>query len=125
MSISFDDLINPQLHPEYQPEPVFSDATTFEASEGQEKEEQSSLEIDPNRNPVVIVDNLHVKYQVYSSGKSVGNAGARRLLQTKMRGLRTVHALKGYRSSRTRTNRSALSGPTGLESPHFCELLQD
>lgn len=95
MSISFDDLINPQLHPEYRPEPVFSDDTLFEDDERQERKEQSSLEIDRDRNPVVIVDNLHVKYQVYSSGKSVGNAGARRLLQPKMRGLRTVHALKG------------------------------
>ncbi|WP_404291682.1 ABC transporter ATP-binding protein [Glutamicibacter arilaitensis] len=42
-----------------------------------------------------MVDNLHVKYQVYSSGKALGNAGARRLLQTKTRGVRTVHALKG------------------------------
>ncbi|WP_313814419.1 ABC transporter ATP-binding protein [Glutamicibacter sp.] len=42
-----------------------------------------------------MVDNLHVKYQVYSSGKAVGNAGARRLMQPNMRGVRTVHALKG------------------------------
>ncbi|MGP5021950.1 ABC transporter ATP-binding protein [Glutamicibacter arilaitensis] len=42
-----------------------------------------------------MVDNLHVKYQVFSSGKAVGNAGARRLLQPKMRGVRTVHALQG------------------------------
>ncbi|MGP9527875.1 ABC transporter ATP-binding protein [Glutamicibacter sp. AOP5-A2-18] len=42
-----------------------------------------------------MVDNLHVKYQVFSSGKAVGNAGARKLLQPKMRGVRTVHALKG------------------------------
>ena len=28
------------------------------------------------RRPVVVVDDLHVKYQVYSSGKSVGTAGA-------------------------------------------------
>ncbi|PQZ96798.1 teichoic acid ABC transporter ATP-binding protein [Arthrobacter sp. MYb224] len=42
-----------------------------------------------------MVDNLHVKYQVYSSGKAVGASGARRLLQSNMRGVRTVHALKG------------------------------
>ncbi|PCC35838.1 teichoic acid ABC transporter ATP-binding protein [Glutamicibacter sp. BW77] len=42
-----------------------------------------------------MVDNLHVKYQVFSSGKAVGAAGARRLFQTNMRGARTVHALKG------------------------------
>ncbi|WP_371931437.1 ABC transporter ATP-binding protein [Glutamicibacter sp. MNS18] len=53
------------------------------------------LQIDPSRNPVVIVDDLHVKYQVYSSGKAAGNAGARRLLQSKVKGMRTVHALKG------------------------------
>ncbi|WP_430517313.1 ABC transporter ATP-binding protein [Glutamicibacter creatinolyticus] len=53
------------------------------------------MEIEQDRQPVVIVDNLHVKYEVYSSGKAVGTAGARRLLQSKMRGMRTVHALKG------------------------------
>lgn len=95
MSISFDDLINPQLHPEYQPEPVFSDDTRFEKGEEEPQPPHPALDVDPRRTPVVIVDDLHVKYQVYSSGKSVGNAGARRLLQTKMRGLRTVHALKG------------------------------
>lgn len=95
MPINFDDLINPDLHPEYEPEPVFSDDTSFIDVVPAPAKKESTLEIDPNRQPVVIVDDLHVKYQVYSSGKAVGNAGARRLLQSKVRGLRTVHALKG------------------------------
>ncbi len=45
--------------------------------------------------PVVVVDDLHVKYQVYASGKSAGNAGVRGLLKRGARGLREVHALKG------------------------------
>lgn len=44
------------------------------------------------RTPTVIVDNLHVKYRVYASGKAAtkGDPGTR-----KKRGLREVHALKG------------------------------
>ncbi|GAB3621463.1 ABC transporter ATP-binding protein [Glutamicibacter endophyticus] len=95
MPINFDDLINPDLHPEYEPEPVFSDDTSFIDVVPAPEKKESTLDIDPNRQPVVIVDDLHVKYEVYSSGKAVGNAGARRLLQSKVRGLRTVHALKG------------------------------
>lgn len=46
------------------------------------------------RRPVVIVDDLHVKYRVYASGKAVkgGQAG---LLRAAKRGVRVVHALKG------------------------------
>lgn len=46
------------------------------------------------RRPVVVVEDLHVRYKVYSSGKSPGSAGGRRLM-TKTRGLREVHAVKG------------------------------
>lgn len=46
------------------------------------------------RRPVVVVEDLHVRYKVYSSGKSAGSAGGRRLM-TKTRGLREVHAVKG------------------------------
>lgn len=95
MPISFEDLINPSLHPDYEPEPIFSDDTSFIDIVEQPDISNSQLEIDQDRHPVVIVDNLHVKYEVYSSGKAVGTAGARRLLQSKMRGMRTVHALKG------------------------------
>jgi teichoic acid transport system ATP-binding protein len=46
------------------------------------------------RRPVVIVDDLHVKYRVYASGKAIKkNAGG--LLQSSGRGIRVVHALKG------------------------------
>lgn len=95
MPISFDDLINPGLHPEYEPAPIFSDDTSFIDVVKPEDIKSSTLTVDESRTPVVMVDNLHVKYQVFSSGKAVGNAGARRLLQPKMRGVRTVHALKG------------------------------
>lgn len=46
------------------------------------------------RRPVVVVEDLHVRYKVYSSGKSAGSAGGRRIM-TKTRGLREVHAVKG------------------------------
>lgn len=95
MPISFDDLINPELHPEYAPAPIFSDDTSFIDVVQPEEANSTELTVDDGRQPVVMVDNLHVKYQVFSSGKAIGNAGARRLLQPKMRGVRTVHALKG------------------------------
>ncbi|WP_345474202.1 ATP-binding cassette domain-containing protein [Glutamicibacter ectropisis] len=95
MRISFDDLINPDLHPEYEPAPIFSDDTSFIDVVKPEDIKSSQLNIDSSRNPVVVVDNLHVKYEVFSSGKAVGNAGARRLLQPKLKGVRSVHALKG------------------------------
>jgi len=44
--------------------------------------------------PVVVVDGVHVRYRVYSSGRSAGKDAARSLLQ-RTRGLREVHALKG------------------------------
>jgi teichoic acid transport system ATP-binding protein len=85
---SFDDLINPRNHGRFRPAPLFEVARDEPSSDG-------SVELDKARTPVVIVDNLHVKYQVYSSGKSVGAAGAKRLLQASTRGIREVHAVKG------------------------------
>ncbi|QXQ08944.1 ABC transporter ATP-binding protein [Paeniglutamicibacter sp. Y32M11] len=85
---SFDDLINPRLHAKFEPAPVFD--TPPEVAP-----ESPKVVIDENRVPVVIVDDLHVKYQVYSSGKSLGAAGAKRLLQASTRGIREVHAVKG------------------------------
>ena len=56
----------------------------------------SDLVIDPNRRPVVIVDNLHVKYRVYSSGRAASaHETSRRLLRRATRGIRVVHALQG------------------------------
>lgn len=43
--------------------------------------------------PVVIVDDLHVTYRVYSSGRAVQDAGRR--LMKRQRGIREVHALRG------------------------------
>ena len=48
------------------------------------------------RRPVVVVDQLHVKYRVYSSGKAVRSDDlGRKLLHRGTGGMRTVHALKG------------------------------
>ena len=46
------------------------------------------------RRPVVIVDDLHVKYRVYSSGKAI-KRNTRGVLKAPSRGIRVVHALKG------------------------------
>ncbi len=48
---------------------------------------------DPNREPVVVVDDLHVTYRVFASGKAARNAKSGILRMT--RGVRKVHALKG------------------------------
>ncbi|WP_411732363.1 ABC transporter ATP-binding protein [Paeniglutamicibacter sp.] len=85
---NFDDLINPRLHGKFEPKPVYD--VVPEAPPA-----SAAVAVDEARTPVVIVDNLHVKYQVYSSGKSVGAAGAKRLLQSSTRGIREVHAVKG------------------------------
>lgn len=45
------------------------------------------------RVPVVVVDDLHVKYRVFASGKAAGAARSGLLNMT--RGIREVHALKG------------------------------
>ncbi|MCL1838282.1 MAG: ABC transporter ATP-binding protein [Propionibacteriaceae bacterium] len=52
------------------------------------------LAVEPDRHPVVIVDQLHVKYHAYSSGKAVRGIPGRSILSRK-RGIRTVHALRG------------------------------
>ncbi|WP_062382989.1 ABC transporter ATP-binding protein [Demequina iriomotensis] len=44
------------------------------------------------RNPTVVVDNLHVDYKTFASGKA---AADRRSLMSRQRGIRIVHALKG------------------------------
>jgi teichoic acid transport system ATP-binding protein len=46
------------------------------------------------RRPVVIVDDLHVKYRVFASGKAI-KRGGRSLLKSSGRGIREVHALRG------------------------------
>ena len=46
------------------------------------------------RRPVVIVDDLHVKYRVYASGKAI-RKNVTGLLKNSGRGIRVVHALKG------------------------------
>lgn len=46
------------------------------------------------RRPVVMVDDLHVKYRVFAGGRRATNTG-RGILKASPRGLRVVHALKG------------------------------
>ena len=53
----------------------------------------SEVSNDDGRHPVVVVDDLHVKYRVYSTGKAAGSARSGLLSVT--RGIREVHALKG------------------------------
>ena len=56
----------------------------------------TDLAIDPTRRPVVVVDDLHVKYRAYSSGKAAGPGDTgRQLLRRSTRGIRVVHALQG------------------------------
>lgn len=43
-------------------------------------------------NPTVVVDDLHIKYKTFTSGKK---ASQNRALLTRQRGIRVVHALKG------------------------------
>lgn len=65
--------------------------------DGDESEDSPVAEPAPavdGRTPVVVVQDLHVRYKVYSSGKAAGPAGGRRLMTT-TRGLREVHAVKG------------------------------
>jgi teichoic acid transport system ATP-binding protein len=49
----------------------------------------------PDRRPTVVVENLHIKYKVFATGKAVQNR--RRLLKNgpSLRRVREVHALKG------------------------------
>lgn len=47
-----------------------------------------------DRVPVVVVDDVHVEYQVLATGKRAGAADARKLFE-RSRKLRSVHALKG------------------------------
>ena len=48
---------------------------------------------EPEPAPVVVVDDLHVKYRVFASGRAA--KGARSGMLSVTRGVRTVHALKG------------------------------
>lgn len=46
--------------------------------------------------PVVVVDDVHVEYKSYATGKKMGSQGARKLLESaSSRSIRKVHALKG------------------------------
>jgi teichoic acid transport system ATP-binding protein len=47
------------------------------------------------RRPVVVVEDLHVKYRVYASGRAIKKGNPTGLLKGSTRGIRVVHALKG------------------------------
>lgn len=51
-----------------------------------------AVRTDPQRSPAVIVDNVHIKYRVFSSGKKVTDTNTRVRNKGK---LREVHAIKG------------------------------
>lgn len=55
---------------------------------------EAALTLDPNRRPAVMVDELHVVYRAYGSGKVARNTQGGLLSRTR-RGVREVHALKG------------------------------
>ncbi|MGW6175329.1 ABC transporter ATP-binding protein [Arthrobacter sp. NPDC055138] len=64
------------------------------------------------RKPVVVVDDLHVKYYVHAGGKKV--KGSRRsLLQRTARRIRTVHALKGVSFTAYENESIGVIGPNG------------
>lgn len=47
------------------------------------------------RVPVVLVDDVHVEYRTFATGKPVSERRARKILGSTQRSVRTVHALKG------------------------------
>lgn len=72
------------------------------------------LKPDPQgRQPVVVVDNLHVTYKVFSSGKKAGKAGLRRLMSSPVRGMRSVEALRGVSFTAYQNESIGIIGPNG------------
>lgn len=72
------------------------------------------LQPDENgRQPVVVVDDLHVTYKVFSSGKKAGKAGLRRLMSTQVRGMRSVEALRGVSFTAYENESIGIIGPNG------------
>jgi teichoic acid transport system ATP-binding protein len=57
--------------------------------------EQFPLLAPAARRPVVVVDDVHVKYRAYSSGKAAVGVNARGGLLRTVKGIREVHALRG------------------------------
>lgn len=65
------------------------------------------------RQPVAVVDDLHVTYKVFSSGKKAGKAGLRRLMSTQVRGMRSVEALRGVSFTAYENESIGIIGPNG------------
>ena len=65
--------------------------------------------------PTVIVDDLHVDYRTFASGKA---ASERLSLFRRQRGVRIVHALKGVSFVAHEARRSGSSGTMARENRH-------
>lgn len=63
------------------------------------------------RKPAVVVDDLHVTYKVYSSGKRLKGAGGG--LINRQRGVRSVEALKGVSFTAFENESIGIIGPNG------------
>ncbi len=53
------------------------------------------VKMSDSRRPVIIVDDVHVKYRTFATGKKVGAKTGAKILKGTGRTMRTVHALKG------------------------------
>jgi len=74
----------------------------------------TDLVIDETRRPVVVVDNLHVKYRVYSSGRRArGLDRGRTLIKRATGGARTIHAIKGVSFVAYEHESIGVIGPNG------------
>lgn len=65
------------------------------------------------RQPVVVVDDLHVTYKTFSSGKKAGKAGLHRLMTSPVRGMRSVEALRGVSFTAYQNESIGIIGPNG------------
>ena len=65
------------------------------------------------RRPVVVVDDLHVKYRVHAGGRAAIGAAGRAGLLTRARGIRTVHALRGVTFTAYENESIGVIGPNG------------
>ena len=73
---------------------------------------EAALTLDPNRRPAVMVDELHVVYRAYGSGKVARNTQGGLLSRTR-RGVREVHALKGVSFIAYENESIGVIGPNG------------
>lgn len=95
-------------------ENAIQDVTRVEATGSDRQPNPELLRPDAQgRQPVVVVDDLHVTYKVFSSGKKAGKAGLRRLMSTQVRGMRSVEALRGVSFTAYENESIGIIGPNG------------